>query len=50
MQHSKCEKYELAIKQLEDLKELDPDYFSAYLLLAESYAMLEDNKRALRCD
>lgn len=41
------EKYELAIKQLEDLKELDPDYFSAYLLLAESYAMLEDNKRAL---
>lgn len=41
-----AEKYELAIKQLEDLKELDPDYFSAYLLLAESYAMLEDNKRA----
>lgn len=40
------EKYELAIKQLEDLKELDPDYFSAYLLLAESYAMLEDNKKA----
>ena len=38
--------YELAIKQLEDLKELDPDYFSAYLLLAESYAMLEDNKNA----
>lgn len=42
------EKYELAIKQLEDLKELDPDYFSAYLLLAESYAMLEDNERALK--
>lgn len=40
------EKFELAIKQLEDLKELDPDYFSAYLLLAESYAMLEDNKQA----
>ena len=38
--------YELAIKQLEDLKELDSDYFSAYLLLAESYAMLEDNKKA----
>ena len=38
--------YELAIRQLEDLKELDPDYFSAYLLLAESYAMLEDNKKA----
>ncbi|MFY0742230.1 tetratricopeptide repeat protein [Solibacillus silvestris] len=42
------EKYELAIKQLEDLKELDPDYFAAYLLLAESYAMLEDNERALK--
>lgn len=42
-----CGKYEVAIAQLEDLKELDPDYFSAYLLLAESYAMLEDNKKAL---
>ncbi len=42
------EKFELATKQLEDLKELDPDYFSAYLLLAESYAMMEDNKRALK--
>ncbi|MER1985427.1 MAG: tetratricopeptide repeat protein [Solibacillus sp.] len=40
------EKYEIAVQQLEDLKELDPDYFAAYLLLAESYAMLEDNKRA----
>ena len=42
------EKYETAIQQLEDLKELDPDYFSGYLLLAESYAMLEDNKRAYK--
>ena len=42
------EKYELATKQLEDLKELDPDYFSAYLLLAESYAMQEENERALK--
>ncbi|WP_274309720.1 tetratricopeptide repeat protein [Solibacillus daqui] len=42
------EKFDLAIKQLEDLKELDPDYFSAYLLLAESYSMQEDNKRALK--
>ncbi len=40
------QKYEMAIKQLEELKELDPDYFSAYLLLAESYAMTEDNKKA----
>ena len=42
------QKYETAVQQLEDLKELDPDYFSAYLLLAESYAMLEDNKRAYK--
>ncbi|WP_264987846.1 tetratricopeptide repeat protein [Lysinibacillus piscis] len=40
------QKYEMAIKQLEELKELDPDYFSAYLLLAESYAMMEDNQKA----
>ncbi|WP_341302309.1 tetratricopeptide repeat protein [Lysinibacillus sp. FSL H8-0500] len=40
------QKYEMAIQQLEELKELDPDYFSAYLLLAESYAMLEDNPKA----
>lgn len=40
------EKYELAIQKLEDLKTLDPDYFSAYLLLAECYAMQEDNKKA----
>lgn len=39
-------KYELAIKQLEELKELDPDYFSAYLLLAEAYAMTDENKKA----
>lgn len=41
------EKYDVAITQLEDLKELDPDYYSAYLLLAQSYSMQEDNKRAL---
>lgn len=40
------QKYEMAIKQLEELKELDPDYFSAYLLLAESYAMTEENQKA----
>ena len=37
----------MAIKQLEELKELDPDYFSAYLLLAESYAMTEDNQKLM---
>ncbi|MDC6269068.1 tetratricopeptide repeat protein [Lysinibacillus fusiformis] len=40
------QKYEMAIKQLEELKELDPDYFSAYLLLAESYAMTGENQKA----
>lgn len=39
--------YETAIKHLEELKEVDPDYFAAYLLLAESYAMQEENKKAL---
>ncbi|WP_397537674.1 tetratricopeptide repeat protein [Rummeliibacillus pycnus] len=38
--------YETAIHYAEDLKTLDPDYFSAYLLLAQSYAMLENNKKA----
>lgn len=40
------QKYEMAITQLEQLKELDPDYFSAYLLLAQCYAMAEDHKKA----
>ncbi|WP_312753257.1 tetratricopeptide repeat protein [Rummeliibacillus suwonensis] len=39
--------YETAIRYTEDLKTLDPDYFSAYLLLAQSYAMLENNQQAL---
>ncbi|WP_102692509.1 tetratricopeptide repeat protein [Rummeliibacillus pycnus] len=38
--------YETAIRYAEDLKTFDPDYFSAYLLLAQSYAMLENNKKA----
>lgn len=42
-----CQMYETAIRYAEDLKTLDPDYFSAYLLLAQSHAMLEDNKKAL---
>lgn len=42
------EKYDTAITQLEDLKELDPDYFSAYLLLAQSYGMLEQNDKAYK--
>lgn len=39
--------YETAIRYAEDLKTFDPDYFSAYLLLAQSYAMIENNKKAL---
>lgn len=41
------EQYEQAIRHLEDLKVFDPDYFAAYLLLAQSYAMQENNKKAL---
>lgn len=35
------EQYAYAIKTLEELKELDPDYFSAYLLLAQCYEIEE---------
>lgn len=41
------EMYEAAIRHGEDLRVLDPDYFAGYLLLAQSYAMMEDNKTAL---
>ncbi|MFJ5772295.1 tetratricopeptide repeat protein [Psychrobacillus sp. NPDC093180] len=40
--------YETAIKHLESLLEIDPDYFSGYMLLAETYAMLEKNEEALK--
>ncbi len=40
--------YETAIKHLEDLLEIDPDYFSGYMLLAEANAMLENNEEALK--
>ena len=39
--------FETAAKQLEDLIQIDPDYFSGYMLLAETYAMLERNEDAL---
>lgn len=42
------QQYETAIRQLEELLEIDPDYFSGYMLLAESYAMLERNEEALK--
>ncbi len=39
--------YESAAKHLERLIEIDSDYFSGYMLLAETYAMLEKNEDAL---
>lgn len=40
--------FETAAKQLEDLLQIDPDYFSGYMLLAETYGMLEKNEEALK--
>ena len=40
--------YETAVKHLESLLDMDPDYFSGYMLLAETYAMLEKNEEALK--
>ncbi|WP_391208981.1 tetratricopeptide repeat protein [Psychrobacillus sp. L4] len=40
--------YDTAVNQLENLLEIDPDYFSGYMLLAETYAMLEKNEEALK--
>lgn len=40
--------YGTAVSHLENLLEIDPDYFSGYMLLAESYAMLEKNEEALK--
>lgn len=42
------QQYETAAKQLEDLLQIDPDYFSGYMLLAETYSMLEKNEDALK--
>lgn len=38
--------YEKAIRHLEELLAMDPDYFNAYLLLSESYQMIEDDNKA----
>lgn len=38
--------YEMAVKRLDELIELDPDYFSAYLLRAQSLNMAEDYEGA----
>ncbi|WP_391121749.1 tetratricopeptide repeat protein [Psychrobacillus sp. L3] len=40
--------YDTAVNQLENLLEIDPDYFSGYMLLAETYSMLEKNAEALK--
>ncbi|MFB9220434.1 tetratricopeptide repeat protein [Kurthia sibirica] len=41
------EMFEASIRHAEDLRALDPDYFAGYLLLAQSYDMLEDINKAL---
>jgi len=39
-------RYKTAITSLEELLALDPDYFSAYLLLSQAHTMLEQNEKA----
>ncbi|MFC4410955.1 tetratricopeptide repeat protein [Chungangia koreensis] len=39
-------RYKTAISTLEELLSMDPDYFSAYLLLSQAHAMLEQNEKA----
>lgn len=38
--------YEMAVRRLDELIGIDPDYFSAYLLKAQSYNMAEDYQPA----
>jgi len=38
--------YELSVRKLNEVKTLDPDYFSAHLLLSQAYSMLEENEQA----
>lgn len=39
--------YKESIEQLDEVLAMDPDYYSAYLLSAQGYAMLEQNQQAL---
>lgn len=39
--------YKAAIEQLDEVLAADPDYYSAYLLSAQAYGMLEENQSAL---
>ncbi|MGE6489839.1 tetratricopeptide repeat protein [Paenisporosarcina sp. NPDC076898] len=38
--------YDLSVRKLNEVKTLDPDYFSAHLLLSQAYSMLEDHEQA----
>ena len=38
--------YELSVRRLDELLEADPDYFSAYLLKAQCFNMMEDYNKA----
>ncbi|ANU13386.1 TPR-repeat-containing protein, putative component of Menaquinone-cytochrome C reductase [Planococcus halocryophilus Or1] len=40
--------YEMAVRRLDELIGIDPDYFSAYLLKAQSYNMAEDYQPAYK--
>lgn len=40
--------YDLAVLKLNEVKTLDPDYFSAHLLLSQAYSMLEDHEHAYK--
>lgn len=40
--------YEMAVRRLDELIEVDPDYFSAYLLRAQSFNMAEDYEAAYK--
>ena len=40
--------YDMSVRKLNEVKSLDPDYFSAHLLLAQAYSMLEDNEEAYK--
>ncbi|WP_153732226.1 tetratricopeptide repeat protein [Sporosarcina obsidiansis] len=41
------ERYTDALSRLEQLLEMDPDYFSAYMLAGQSYAQLNEDSKAL---
>lgn len=41
-----AKEYDLSVRKLNEVKTLDPDYFSAHLLLSQAYSMLDDHEQA----